>query len=91
MAWVLNPNRSKVEFHSLHCDKVSSALLYRSSTLRQAQCNGWTSRLGRDKLLAQLGSKRKNLVKDQFIVLDNQSFAEYPLIVVSAFFYPRLF
>jgi hypothetical protein len=32
MAWVLNPNRSKVEFLSLHCDKVSSALLYRSSS-----------------------------------------------------------
>lgn len=42
MAWVLNPNRSKIEFLSLHCDKVSSALLYRSSSwtcLRQAGSN----------------------------------------------------
>lgn len=30
MTWVLNPNRSKVEFHSLYRDKVSYALLYRS-------------------------------------------------------------
>ncbi len=32
MTWVLNPNRSKVEFHSLYRDKVSYALLYRSSS-----------------------------------------------------------
>jgi len=42
MTWVLNPNRSKVEILSLYRDKVSYALLYRSSSwtcLRQAGSN----------------------------------------------------